>query len=203
MRSQHCAKAPGRQYPQCWLNIHWIGPVSYKNIAHKVKSIRKYPHIPCFLYIWDHKTLCFISAFHSWCLISFWWKLHSWLHLELSFDNFPCSQCQKFHFIKMATFYFQGNQNAMSKCWRRCCLHFRRQSCRNLTCLIRFLVIGLWMLHRSMLKYVDMVILFHLWIGENWANIQTWISNLDIIFLLTYPLTDQVLFARHVWFWHS
>ena len=36
MRSQHrgywCpgAKAPGHQYPQCWLNIHCIGPVSYK-----------------------------------------------------------------------------------------------------------------------------------------------------------------------------
>ena len=36
VRSQHCgywcpgAKAPGHQYPQCWLNIHCIGPVSYK-----------------------------------------------------------------------------------------------------------------------------------------------------------------------------
>ena len=51
MRSQHCgywcpgAKAPGHQYPQCWLNIHCIGPVSYKNIAHKVNSIRKLNHI--------------------------------------------------------------------------------------------------------------------------------------------------------------
>ena len=30
------ANAPGHQYPQCWLNIHCIGPVSYKTIAHKV-----------------------------------------------------------------------------------------------------------------------------------------------------------------------
>ena len=29
----HCAKAPGHQYPQCWLNIHHIGPVSYWNIT--------------------------------------------------------------------------------------------------------------------------------------------------------------------------
>ena len=51
VRSQHCgywcagAKAPGHQYPQCWLNIHCIGPISYKNIAHKVNSIRKWNHI--------------------------------------------------------------------------------------------------------------------------------------------------------------
>ena len=51
MRSQHCgywcpgAKAAGHQYPQCWLNINFIGPVSYKNIAHKVNSIRKLNHI--------------------------------------------------------------------------------------------------------------------------------------------------------------
>ena len=51
MRSQHCgywcpgAKAPGHQYPQCWLNIHCIGPVSYKNIAHKLNSIRKWNYI--------------------------------------------------------------------------------------------------------------------------------------------------------------
>ena len=51
VRSQHCgywcpgAKAPGHQYPQCWLNIHCIGPVPYKNIAHKVNSIRKWNHI--------------------------------------------------------------------------------------------------------------------------------------------------------------
>ena len=38
--SQHCgywcpgAKAPGHQYPQCWLNILCIGPVSYKKILH-------------------------------------------------------------------------------------------------------------------------------------------------------------------------
>ena len=36
VRSQHCdywcpdAKAPCHQYPQCWLNCHCIGPVSYK-----------------------------------------------------------------------------------------------------------------------------------------------------------------------------
>ena len=51
MRSQHCgywcpgAKAPGHQYPQCWLNINCIGPVSSKTIAHKVNSIRKWNHI--------------------------------------------------------------------------------------------------------------------------------------------------------------
>ena len=36
--TQHCgywcpgAKAPSHQYPHCWLNIHCIGPVSYRNI---------------------------------------------------------------------------------------------------------------------------------------------------------------------------
>ena len=51
MRSQHCgywcpgAKAPRHQYPQCWLNVLCIGPVSYKTIAHKVNSIRKWNHI--------------------------------------------------------------------------------------------------------------------------------------------------------------
>ena len=51
VRSQHCGywspgvKAPGHQYPQCWLNIHCIGPISYKDIAHKVNSIRKWNHI--------------------------------------------------------------------------------------------------------------------------------------------------------------
>ena len=51
MHSQHCgywcpgAKAPGHQYPQCWLNIHCIGPVSYTTIAHKVNSVRKWNHV--------------------------------------------------------------------------------------------------------------------------------------------------------------
>ena len=51
MRSQHygywChgAKASGHQYPQCWLNIHCIGPILYKDIAHTVNSIRKWNHI--------------------------------------------------------------------------------------------------------------------------------------------------------------
>ena len=51
MHSQHCgywcpgAKAPGHQYPQCWLNIHCIGLVSYETIAHEVNSIRKWNHI--------------------------------------------------------------------------------------------------------------------------------------------------------------
>ena len=37
MHTQHCsywcpgAKAPGHQYPQCWLNIHCIGSVSFRN----------------------------------------------------------------------------------------------------------------------------------------------------------------------------
>ena len=37
VQTQHCdhwcpgAKAPGYQYPQCWWNIHWIGPVLYQN----------------------------------------------------------------------------------------------------------------------------------------------------------------------------
>ena len=39
VRSQHCgywcpgAKAPGHQYPQYWVNIQFIGPVSYENIT--------------------------------------------------------------------------------------------------------------------------------------------------------------------------
>ena len=45
VRSQHCgywcpgAKAPGHQYPQCWLNIHCIGPVSYITLI--MDNIRK------------------------------------------------------------------------------------------------------------------------------------------------------------------
>ena len=44
---QHCgcwcpgAKAPGHQHPQCWLNIHCIGQVSFKNSALMVYNIRK------------------------------------------------------------------------------------------------------------------------------------------------------------------
>ena len=51
VRSQHCgywcpgAEAPDHQNLQCWLNIHCIGAVSYKNIAHTVNSIRKWNHI--------------------------------------------------------------------------------------------------------------------------------------------------------------
>ena len=47
MRSQHrgywCpgAKAPGHQYPQWWLNIYCIGPVSYKKIKLMVNNITK------------------------------------------------------------------------------------------------------------------------------------------------------------------
>ena len=49
--SQHCgywcpgAKAPGHQYPQCWLNIHCVGSVSYKTITHKVNRMRKWNHV--------------------------------------------------------------------------------------------------------------------------------------------------------------
>ena len=45
VRSQHCgywcpgAKAPGHQYPQCWLNIHCIWPDSYENIVLLVNTI--------------------------------------------------------------------------------------------------------------------------------------------------------------------
>ena len=39
------AKAPGHQYPQWWLNIHCIGPVSYKNTAVMVNKIRKFSNI--------------------------------------------------------------------------------------------------------------------------------------------------------------
>ena len=34
------AKAPGHQYPQCWLNIHCIEPVSCKNIPFMVNNIK-------------------------------------------------------------------------------------------------------------------------------------------------------------------
>ena len=43
---QHCsywcpgAKAPGHQHPHRWLNIHFIGPVSYRNIAVLRNNIR-------------------------------------------------------------------------------------------------------------------------------------------------------------------
>ena len=39
------AKAPGHQYPQCWLNIHCIGPVSYKHITLMLDNIRKKSYI--------------------------------------------------------------------------------------------------------------------------------------------------------------
>ena len=51
MRSRHhgcwCpgVKARGQQYPQCWLNIHCIGPVSYKNITLMVNNITKWNYI--------------------------------------------------------------------------------------------------------------------------------------------------------------
>ena len=47
VHSQHCgywcpgAKAPGHQYPQYWLNLQFIGPVSYENIRLLLDNIRK------------------------------------------------------------------------------------------------------------------------------------------------------------------
>ena len=35
------AKAPGHQYPQCWFNIHCIGPVSYKNTTLMLDNITR------------------------------------------------------------------------------------------------------------------------------------------------------------------
>ena len=35
------AKAPGHQYPQYWLNIHFIGPVSCDDITNLLDNIRK------------------------------------------------------------------------------------------------------------------------------------------------------------------
>ena len=51
LQTQYCsywcpgAKAPGRQYPQCWLNIRSIGPVSYRNITFTGNNIRKENYI--------------------------------------------------------------------------------------------------------------------------------------------------------------
>ena len=48
MHSQHCgywcpgAKAPGHQYPQYWLNLQFIGPVSYESIRLLLDNIRKW-----------------------------------------------------------------------------------------------------------------------------------------------------------------
>ena len=39
------AKAPGHQYPQYWLNLQFIGPVSYENIKLLLDNIRKYNYI--------------------------------------------------------------------------------------------------------------------------------------------------------------
>ena len=45
--TQHCgywcpgAKAPGHQYPQCWLNRCWIGLISCRNVLFIVKSSKK------------------------------------------------------------------------------------------------------------------------------------------------------------------
>ena len=35
------AKAPGHQYPQYWLNIQFIGPVSYESITLLLDNIQK------------------------------------------------------------------------------------------------------------------------------------------------------------------
>ena len=51
MHTQYCsywwpnAKALGHQYLQCWLNIHWIVSVSYKNITVVVNNTRRWNHI--------------------------------------------------------------------------------------------------------------------------------------------------------------
>ena len=51
MRTQDCiywcgdAKAPVHQYPRCWLNIHCIKPVSYRNIKIIGNNIRKWNYI--------------------------------------------------------------------------------------------------------------------------------------------------------------
>ena len=47
MHTQHCgywwpgAKAPGHQYPLCWLNTHCMRPVLCKNVTFVVNNIRK------------------------------------------------------------------------------------------------------------------------------------------------------------------
>ena len=47
VNTQHCsswcpgAKTPGHQYPQCQLNDHCIGPVSYRNITIIEDNIKK------------------------------------------------------------------------------------------------------------------------------------------------------------------
>ena len=51
VHNQHCgyccpgAKASGHQYPQCWLNVHYTGTISYKNITGIQVKIRKDNHI--------------------------------------------------------------------------------------------------------------------------------------------------------------
>ena len=47
-KPRHCrywcsgAKTSDHQYPQCWLNIDYTGPVSHKDMTHMRKNIRKY-----------------------------------------------------------------------------------------------------------------------------------------------------------------
>ena len=48
VRSQHCGyrcpsvKAPGYQYPKCWLNVNCIGLISCRNVTHFLNIIRKW-----------------------------------------------------------------------------------------------------------------------------------------------------------------
>ena len=42
---KHQAKAPGHEYPQYWLNIRFIGPVSYENITLSLDNIWKKNYI--------------------------------------------------------------------------------------------------------------------------------------------------------------
>ena len=83
VRSQHCgnwcpgAKAPGHQHPQCWVNIHCIGPISYRilhlwctTLENKIRFGKKWPsrlrvnhHIQSSTIImWSHKTLYCINT---------------------------------------------------------------------------------------------------------------------------------------------
>ena len=51
VHTQHCgywcsgAKAPDNQYPQFWLNIHYIAPVLYQGISFIVNIIREKDNI--------------------------------------------------------------------------------------------------------------------------------------------------------------
>ena len=94
MHTQHCsyrcagAKAPGHQYPECWMNFYYIGPFSYwyiifigNNIRNKISFWPKYPVVQD---LNDVMTVDEISHFECESSGRLYWIYRYWMGVKKS-----------------------------------------------------------------------------------------------------------------------